>query len=129
MATSAPGEHGAWARIAHSVMRRPVVYTVVVTAVLVTLALPFLRVQFGGIDERALPEGTESRVVSETLEADFPPSERGPIDAVVTLPDAVDSPTGGAALQAYVDDLAAVPGVEGATVADAAGSTARVDIA
>ena len=121
--------HGAWARIAHSVMRRPVVYTVVVTAVLVTLALPFLRVQFGGIDERALPAGTESRVVSETLEEDFPPSERGPIDAVVTLPDAVDSPAGGAALQAYVDDVAAVPGVAGATVADAAGNTARVDIA
>ena len=121
--------HGAWSRIAHSVMRRPVVYTVVVTAVLVTLALPFLRVQFGGIDERALPAGTESRVVSETLEEDFPPSERGPIDAVVTLPDAVDSPAGGAALQAYVDDVAAVPGVEGATVADAAGNTARVDIA
>ncbi|MGY1804390.1 MMPL family transporter [Blastococcus sp. SYSU D00922] len=122
-------EHGAWARIAHVVMRRPVVFTVVVTAVLVTLALPFLRVQFGGIDERALPAGTESRVVSETLKSDFPTSERGPIDAIVTLPDAVDSPAGGAALQAYVDDVAAVPGVEGATVADAAGNTARVDIA
>ncbi|HEY0125813.1 MAG TPA: MMPL family transporter, partial [Blastococcus sp.] len=121
--------HGAWARIAHSVMRRPVIYTVVVTAVLVTLALPFLRVQFGGIDERALPAGTESRVVSETLSQDFPPSGRGPIDAVVTLPDAVDSPAGGAALQAYADDVAAVPGVEGVTVADAAGETARVDIA
>src|SRR5215204_3844295 len=36
------GDHGAWYRIAHSVMRRPVLYTVVVTAVLVFLALPFL---------------------------------------------------------------------------------------
>lgn len=122
-------EHGFWARIAHSVMRRPVIYTVVVTAVLVTLALPFLRVQFGGIDERALPAGTESRVVAETLDAEFPASGRGPIDAIVSLPDAVDSPAGGAALQSYVDDVAAVPGVEGATVADAAGNTARVDIA
>jgi RND superfamily putative drug exporter len=121
--------HGAWARIAHSVMRRPVVYTVVVTGVLVTLALPFLRVEFGGIDERALPAGTESRVVSETIEADFPASERGPIDAIVRLPDAVDSPTGGAALQAYVDDVAAVPGVAGVSVTDVEGSTARVDVA
>jgi RND superfamily putative drug exporter len=127
-ATADP-ERGGWARIAHSVMRRPVIYTLVVTVVLVTLALPFLRVQFGGIDERALPEGTESRVVSERLREEFPPSERGPIDAVVTLPDAVDSTAGGAALQAYVDDVAAIPGVAGATVADAAGDTARVDIA
>ncbi|TQN42197.1 RND superfamily putative drug exporter [Blastococcus colisei] len=129
MAINAPREHGAWYRIAHSVMRRPVIYTVVVTTVLVVLALPFLRVQFGGIDERALPEGTESRVVAETIRADFPPSERGPITAIVTLPDAVDSPTGDAALEAYVDDVAAVPGVDGATVAGAAGDTARVDLA
>ncbi|TFV62159.1 UNVERIFIED_ORG: MMPL family transporter [Bacillus sp. AZ43] len=122
-------EHGAWARIAHSVMRRPVVYTVVVTAALVALALPFLRVEFGGIDERALPEDTESRVVAETMRADFPPSERGPIDAVVTLADPVDSAAGGQALQAYVDDVAAVPGVAGATVAAASGNTARVDVA
>jgi uncharacterized membrane protein YdfJ with MMPL/SSD domain len=122
-------EHGAWARIAHSVMRRPVIYTVVVTAVLVFLALPFANAQFGGVDERALPEGTESRVVSETIHADFPPSQNGPIDAVVTLADPVDSAEGGAALQTYVDAVADVPGVEGATVVNAAGNTAHVDVA
>jgi uncharacterized membrane protein YdfJ with MMPL/SSD domain len=127
-AASAGDEQGAWARIAHSVMRRPVVYTVVVTAVLVFLALPFLRLEFGGVDERALPEGTESRVVAETIRTEFPPGEDGPIDAVVTLPDAVGSPEGGAALQSYVEAVAAVPGVEGATVVDAAGTTAHVDI-
>ncbi|CAA9230413.1 MAG: hypothetical protein AVDCRST_MAG57-1053 [uncultured Blastococcus sp.] len=128
-ATSASQDHGAFATIAHSVMRRPVVYTVVVTAVLLFLALPFLRVQFGGIDERALPAGTESRVVTETIAADFPPSQDGPFDAVVRLADPVDSGTGGTALRSYVDAVAAVPGVEGATVVDAARSTARVDIA
>ena len=122
-------EQGAWARIAHSVMRRPVVYTVVVTAVLVFLALPFRGVQFGGVDERALPAGTESRVVTETIRADFPPSENGPFDAVITLVDPVDSPPGIAALQSYVDAVADVPGVAGAAVVDAAGSTAHVDIA
>src|SRR5829696_8507145 len=120
-------ERGAWARIAHSVMRRPVVYTVVVTAVLVFLALPFLRVEFGGVDERALPEGTESRVVAETIRADFPPSQNGPIDAVVTLADPVTSPAGGAALQSYMAAVAEVSGVEGTTVAGAAGNTAHVD--
>ncbi|SFU01018.1 putative drug exporter of the RND superfamily [Geodermatophilus amargosae] len=120
---------GAWYRIAHGVMRRPVVYGVAVAALLVTLALPFTRAEFGGIDVRAMPEGAESRVVAETIARDFPPSPAGPVEAIVTLPGAVDSPEGGAALQSYVTAVGAVPGVDGATVVDAAGSTARVAIA
>jgi uncharacterized membrane protein YdfJ with MMPL/SSD domain len=122
-------EDGAWYRIAHSVMRRPVLYTVVVVGVLVALALPFLRVQFGGIDVRVLPADQESRIVAETIERDFPPSTDGPIQSIVTLPDAVDSPAGGAALQQYVESVAAVPGVDAATVTGATGDTARVSIA
>jgi RND superfamily putative drug exporter len=109
-------------------MRRPVLYTVVVVGVLVALALPFLRVQFGGIDVRVLPADQESRIVAETIERDFPPSTDGPIQSIVTLPDAVDSPAGGAALQQYVESVAAVPGVDAATVTGAAGDTARVSI-
>ncbi|NEM07093.1 MMPL family transporter [Geodermatophilus normandii] len=120
---------GAWYRIAHAVMRRPLVYGVVVTALLVTLALPFTRAEFGGIDVRAMPEGAESRVVAETIARDFPPSPAGPVEAIVTLPGPADSPQGGAALQSYVTAVGAVPGVDGATVVDAAGSTARVAIA
>jgi RND superfamily putative drug exporter len=91
--------------------------------------LPFLRVEFGGVDERVLPQGTESREVSETLKADFPPGESGPIQSIVTLADPVESPAGGAALQEYVDAVAAVPGVDGATVTQAVGDTARVSVA
>src|SRR4051812_42440801 len=120
---------GFWYRLAHSVMRRPVLYTVVVTGVLVTLALPFLRVQFGGIDVRVLPAGTESRVVAETIDRDFPESPNGPIDVIVSLPEAVASPEGQAALQSYVADVARVPGVDGATVTAANGDTARVSVA
>jgi trehalose monomycolate/heme transporter len=120
---------GAWYRLAHIVMRRPIVFTVVTVALLIAMALPFLRVQFGGIDERALPAGTESRVVAETIRADFPEDPSGPIEVVMTLPDAVDSPTGGAALQEYVAAVADVPGVDAATVTGAAGNTARVGIA
>jgi trehalose monomycolate/heme transporter len=126
---AATSDHGAWARIAHSVMRRPVVYTVVVVTLLLTLALPFLRVQFGGIDERVLPAGTESRVVTETIDADFPSDVATPITAVVTLADPVDSPAGGQELQAYVDRVADVDGVQGAQVSGAEGTTARVAVA
>jgi uncharacterized membrane protein YdfJ with MMPL/SSD domain len=122
-------DHGIWYRIAHSVMRRPVVYAVVVVGLLVALALPFLRVQFGGIDVRVLPADQESRIVAETIDRDFPPSTQGPITSIVTLPDAVDSPAGNAALESYVAAVAEVPGVDGATVTGAAGDTARVSIA
>ena len=59
-------------------MRRPVVYTVVVAGVLVALALPFLRVQFGGIDVRVLPADQESRIVAETIDARLPAEHAGP---------------------------------------------------
>jgi uncharacterized membrane protein YdfJ with MMPL/SSD domain len=121
-------DHGAWYRIARSVMRRPVIYAVVVTAVLVALALPFLRVQFGGVDVRVLPAGTESRVVSESIGHDFPAGASTPVTAVVTLPDGVQTPDGGAALQSYLAQVSAVPGVSGAQVTGAAGDTARVAI-
>ncbi|GAA3392059.1 hypothetical protein GCM10020369_52320 [Cryptosporangium minutisporangium] len=79
-------EHGVWYRLAHSIMRRPVLYAVGVLAVLLLAGAPFLRVEFGGIDTRALPEGTESRVVSETLDEDFVRNGQSPIEAIVTVP-------------------------------------------
>ncbi len=117
----ADGE-GPWARIARSVMRRPVVYAVSVVAVLLALGLPFLRVAFGGIDARALPAGTESRVVGETLARDFPGADTSPVEAVVTLP----AGAGPAALRTWVDAAGAVDGVTAATVTGQAGTTARV---
>src|SRR6266508_1761382 len=59
-----PVEHGLWFRLSRSVMRRPLVYVVVILPLLLLLGSPFLRVHFGGIDYRALPDGTESREVA-----------------------------------------------------------------
>ena len=73
-----------WARIAGSVMRRPVLYVVGVAAVLVVLAAPFARVHFGGVDERMLPAGTQSRVVSERLNAEFAGTGVRPIRVLIS---------------------------------------------
>ncbi len=70
-AVASVADNGAWARIANSVMRRPVLYALGITVVLLVLAAPFAKVQFGGVDERVLPPGTESRVVSERLATEF----------------------------------------------------------
>ena len=49
----AAAEHGAWYRLAHSVMRRPVRYVLVLIPVLLILGIPFLQAQLGGVDHRA----------------------------------------------------------------------------
>ena len=69
-----PASHGAWYRIATSVMRRPVAYVVGITVVLVAMGLPFLGVQWGSPDHRALPAGAEGPVAGEVLSAQFPAS-------------------------------------------------------
>jgi RND superfamily putative drug exporter len=81
---STAADRGRWSQIAGSVMRRPVLYAVGVTAVLLLLATPFLHVRFGGIDERMLPEGTESRVVSERLATEFKDGGLRPIRVLIT---------------------------------------------
>ncbi|MEV6487806.1 MMPL family transporter [Actinoplanes sp. NPDC051633] len=97
-------EGGGWARLAHSVMRRPVLYVVAVLAVLAVFALPFGRVEFGGFDERVMPADTPARIVSEAIREDFPGGDVNPVSVYV--------PGGGASR--LVSEIAAIPGVAGA---------------
>lgn len=80
------GKGQGWIRLARSVMRRPVGYALGVTAVMVMLALPFLRIQLGGFDERVLPSSAESRVVSERMTEQFPGGGDYPITVLVDGP-------------------------------------------
>ncbi|GAA3809404.1 MMPL family transporter [Sphaerisporangium flaviroseum] len=75
----------AWHRIASSVMRRPLMYLVGVTVVLMALAGPFLHVRFGNVDARVLPEGFESRQVAQTVERDFSRNAMSAIDVIVLV--------------------------------------------
>ena len=63
--------HGAWARVAHSVMRRPVAYLVVITVALLALAAPFLGARWGSVDERVLPADAPSRVAADLQAEEF----------------------------------------------------------
>jgi len=89
--TGTLADRGFWARSAASVMRRPVLYLLGSTAVLVVLAVPFLRVEFGGADERVLPEAAESRVVSQRLSDEFPGGGSDPIQVLVSGAPAADA--------------------------------------
>jgi uncharacterized membrane protein YdfJ with MMPL/SSD domain len=109
---------GGWYRLAHSVMRRPVVYATVIVIGLLALAAPFLRISWGGTDVRTLPAASTVRQVSQTLDRDFPVNSTAPIEALVTLPR-----TGATtALDAYLHRIEAIPGVTGAQVTGVRGA-------
>jgi RND superfamily putative drug exporter len=98
-------DRGRWARIATSVMRRPVVWVAGIVVLLLAMGSPFLRVEFGNADATALPAGTEVRVVQEALERDFPGGTTTPIEVAVT--GAADA----SAVEQYAGALAGLPGV------------------
>ncbi|MGP3969004.1 MMPL family transporter [Streptomyces sp. 6N223] len=100
---------GTWYRVAHSVMRRPLVYLAVIVVGLVALGLPFRNVEFGSIDERVMPTGTESRLVGEEIARDFPAGDAAAVEVVVTGADA-------AALDDYMARLGELPEVTGVRV-------------
>lgn len=120
-ATAAANGGGSWERIAHTVMRRPVVYTVGVLVILGVFAAPFTQVHFAGSDERVLPKSTEARVVSERLAADFPGGSEAPLDIYV-----------GHATAAQLQDLSArigqVAGVTDVKIAAAKGGSAMLNV-
>ncbi|TCC40099.1 MMPL family transporter [Kribbella capetownensis] len=106
--------HGAWYRLAHSVMRRPVRYVLVLVPVLLVLGIPFLQAQLGGVDHRSLPAGATSRTVTETLQSDF--AGAGGSDIVVAV--RFDSPPSdpSTALAPYLAKLRQVADVENVRV-------------
>ncbi|GAA2473064.1 RND transporter [Winogradskya humida] len=108
---------GAWARLAHSVMKRPVWYAVSVLAVLAAFAVPFLRVEFGGFDERVLPAGSGARVVGERLAADFPGGGESPITVFVPGP-----------AEELTSQVSALPDVTSATVTAQRGTASLITV-
>jgi RND superfamily putative drug exporter len=72
---SVEDDHGWWARLAHGVMRRPVIVIVVVTATLLAIASPFLGAKWGSVDYRVLPEDAPAHVAADKLNSEFGPEQ------------------------------------------------------
>jgi RND superfamily putative drug exporter len=102
-------------------MRRPVVYLVGVLVVLAVLTAPFARIQFGGFDERVLPAGTESRVVTERIAAEFPGGSVAPVEVLVSGAPAAQA-------QQFATRVAALPGVTGAQVTADRGESSVISV-
>ena len=62
------------------------------------MGLPFLRIEFTGVDATVLPKDKTARVVDDALRAEFPPNETSPVYIAVG-----DAPA--AAVRAYAARL------------------------
>ncbi|MFP5345513.1 MAG: MMPL family transporter [Actinomycetes bacterium] len=117
-------DRGPWHRLAHTVMRRPVVFVLVLVPMLLVLGSPFLHVKFSTIDYRVLPAQAESHDVGERLQHLFPDHGVNPVDVLVRseLPGGSDT----AQLDSYAATLAKLPGVTGVQRAAVDGDVARI---
>ncbi len=101
-------ERGRWYRLAHVVMRRPLLYAIAVTALLVALAGPFSKVTFSGYDASILPSDSASGRVFHKLRTGFDDATAASVTLAVTG-HADLAPT----IRGYTRALGAVRGVRG----------------
>jgi RND superfamily putative drug exporter len=95
---------GRWAA---AVQRRPVIATVLATALLVALALPATGLRLGFPDAGNDPAGSTTRQAFDLLTAGFGEGANGPLTIVAETPEAEDR----AAVEQLRGELAAEPGV------------------
>ena len=101
-----PAEQGAWYRLSHAVMRRPLHVAVVTGLLMLALALPALRAVWTPVDSSVIPKGESSRTVADTLSREFGGRDTSP----VTI--ALDAPEGErAGVAEYAARLDGLPGV------------------
>jgi RND superfamily putative drug exporter len=112
--------HGLWGRIAHAVMRRPLLIATPVLLVLVLAGLPFFGIQLstgGNLDD--LPPSA-SVTGFRILEDEFPGGDANPIEVAVRagepmLTDGALDSDWVTELRAYVDELAGLDSVDEVT--------------
>jgi RND superfamily putative drug exporter len=109
----ARAESGAWARLAHSIMRRPVLYLVGTVGVMLALAFPATQLEVTGGDNRGLPSGTQAVDGLKLLERTLGPGVLSPNQIVVDteVPNGVWAPDSIAAQRRLVGELRRDPEV------------------
>ena len=76
-------EHGMWATLARSIMKRPVPYLVAGTAVMIALIIPAFQLHLTGGDNRGIPKTTEATKGLALLERTLGPGSLAPNQIVV----------------------------------------------
>ncbi len=81
-------EAGPWYRFSQWVMKRPGPIALATTLLLIAMGLPFLRIEFTGVDASVLPTERSARVVQDALDTEFPPGRTSPIYVAAQTEDA-----------------------------------------
>ncbi|MSQ21970.1 MAG: MMPL family transporter [Dehalococcoidia bacterium] len=105
-------EPGVWRRVAHGVMRHPILVAVPVTVFLVLLGTPFLGVKIGAPWATVLPADAEPRQGWEIVEEALGPGALSPVAVVVQAPAGILDPQTIGALYDFTHKLAQDPRVE-----------------
>ncbi|MGH2970029.1 MAG: MMPL family transporter, partial [Solirubrobacteraceae bacterium] len=116
---------GGWYRLSQAVMRRPAPIAAGAAVLLIALGLPFLRIDFTGVDASVLPTERSARVVDDALRTEFPP---GPTSPVIVVAGAGESGRAAGAVGAYAQELALLDGVAAVAPPEQAGGLWRVDV-
>ncbi len=112
---------GPWYRFSQLVMRRPGPIAAGTAVLLIALGLPFLRIDFTGVDASVLPRDRSARVVQDALDTEFPPGRTSPIYVVARTGDA-------GAVRAYAQRLEGLPSVAAVQEPQQAGGVWRIDV-
>ena len=120
----AAGERsGFWYRLSHAIMRRPVPVAVGASTLLIVLGLPFLGINFTGVDASVLPRDHSARVVDDALETEFPPNRTSSIYVA-----ARGGPSDAQAIRRYAAQLGELPGVVGEPQVQEGRGLYRIDV-
>jgi uncharacterized membrane protein YdfJ with MMPL/SSD domain len=114
---------GPWYRFTQTVMRRPGPIAAATAVLLIAMGLPFLRIDFTGVDASVLPTERSARVVEDALETEFPP---GPTSPIIVLAGAGER--GSRAVTAFAGDLSRLDGVAAVSEPEQAGGFWRIDV-
>jgi len=114
----ASGAPGLWSRLAHSIMRRPVIYLLATVGVLLALALFATGLHVTGGDNRTTPRGTEAANGLLLLESQIGPGPLAPHQIVVDTghPGGATAPATVAAELRLVGELRSDPRVQATTI-------------
>lgn len=112
---------GPWYRFSQWVMKRPGPIAIGASVLLIALGLPFLRIDFTGVDASVLPRDRSARVVQDALDTEFPPGRTAPIYVIARSKDS-------AAVRDYAAQLNDLPGVDSVVPPERADGVWRIDI-
>ncbi|MGW6356690.1 MMPL family transporter [Streptomyces sp. NPDC055092] len=120
-----PEKEGRWYRTAHAVMRKPLISSLAIVAVLVGLGAPLLGVNWARPGEWVLPSDADAKVVGKTLASDF---ESNPAQIMTSVVQGTTGPVDRAEVGVYAAELAKVDGVASATPTAFEGNDARITL-